>query len=135
MRGVNKAIIVGNLGRDPETKYLSGGSAVATFSVATSESWKDKQTGEQKENVEWHNVKAFGKLAEICGEYLKKGSQVYIEGRIKTETWEKGGKTNYKTMIYADQMQMLGGAPTRHAADRPKDKPPADDDDDGIPPF
>lgn len=109
-RGINKAIILGNLGNDPEIRYTSSGSACCNFSVATSETWKDKSTGEQKEKTEWHRVSCFGKLAEICGEYLKKGSQVYIEGKIQTRKWQdKDGKDQYTTEIIANEMQMLGG--------------------------
>jgi single-strand DNA-binding protein len=110
VRGVNKAILVGTLGKDPEMKYLPSGSAVCNISVATSESWKDKQTGEKQERTEWHRVSMFGKLAEIAAEYLRKGSQVYLEGKIQTRKWQdKEGKDRYSTEIVADQMQMLGG--------------------------
>src|SRR5262245_45474044 len=109
-RGVNKAILIGNLGRDPETRYTQGGSAVARFSIATSESWRDKQTGEQQERTEWHNVVCFARLAEIAGEYLKKGSKVYIEGRIQTRKWQdQNGQDRYTTEIIANEMQMLDG--------------------------
>ncbi len=108
-RGVNKVILVGNLGKDPEIRYMPSGGAVANITVATSEQWKDKQTGEQKERTEWHNVVFFNRLAEIVGEYLKKGSQVYIEGRLQTEKWQdKQGNDRYTTKIYASDMQMLG---------------------------
>lgn len=110
MRGVNKAILVATLGKDPEIRYMPNGDAVANFPVATSEQWKDKQTGEKRESTEWHNVVIYRKLAEIAGEYLKKGSQVYLEGKIKTRKWQdKEGKDRYTTEIVADQMQMLGG--------------------------
>lgn len=110
MASVNKVILVGNLGKDPETKYLPSGDAVTNFSIATTESWKDKATGEKKEATEWHRISTFGKLAEICGEYLKKGSAVYIEGSIKTRKWQdKEGNDRYSTEIKADRMQMLGG--------------------------
>lgn len=109
-RGVNKVIIVGNLGNDPETKYMPSGSAVTNLSVATNESWKDKQTGEQKERTEWHRVAMFGRLAEIAAEYLRKGSQVYIEGKLRTRKWQdQAGNDKYTTEIIADEMQMLGG--------------------------
>lgn len=109
-RGINKAIIVGNLGNDPDVKYSQGGSAITTISVATSEQWKDKTSGEQKERTEWHRVKFFGRLAEIAGEYLKKGAQVYIEGSIRTEKYtDKAGVERYATDIVANEMQMLGG--------------------------
>lgn len=109
-RGVNKAIIVGNLGRDPEVRYTANGSAVANITVATSESWKDKQSGERQERTEWHRVVFFGRLAEIAEEYLKKGSQVYIEGSIRTQKWQdkESGQDRYTTEIVARDMQMLG---------------------------
>lgn len=109
-RGINKVILVGNLGNDPETKYTAGGTAVTTISVATSESWKDKQTGEQQERTEWNRVKFFGRLAEIAGEYLKKGRQVYVEGSLRTDKYtDKNGVERYTTDIIASEMQMLGG--------------------------
>ncbi len=109
-RGVNKVIIVGNLGQDPETRYMPSGSAVTNFTVATNESWKDKQTGEQKERTEWHRVSMFNRLAEVAAEYLRKGSQVYIEGKLRTRKWQgKDGNDRYTTEIIADEMQMLGG--------------------------
>jgi len=108
MAGVNKAIIIGNLGRDPEIRYTQEGLAVANFSVATSDEWKDKKSGEKQEKTEWHSIVAFGKLGEICAEHLAKGKQVYIEGRIQTRSWEDDGNTRYKTEIVADQMRMLG---------------------------
>lgn len=113
MSGVNKAIIVGRIGQDPEIRYMPNGSAVANISVATSEKWKDKQTGQQQEATEWHRVVVFGKLAEICGEYLRKGSEVYFEGKLKTRKWtDQQGVEKYTTEIIVDingQMQMLGG--------------------------
>jgi single-strand DNA-binding protein len=109
-RGVNKVIIVGNLGADPDTKYMPSGAAVTNLSVATNESWKDKQTGEQKDRTEWHRVAMFGRLAEIAAEYLRKGSQVYIEGKLRTRKWQdQQGNDRYTTEIIADEMQMLGG--------------------------
>jgi single-strand DNA-binding protein len=109
-RGVNKVILIGNLGRDPEVKYLPSGSAVCNVTLATSESWKDKESGEKKDRTEWHNVVFFGKLAEIAGEYLKKGSQVYVEGSLRTRKWQdKEGKDRYTTEIVVSDMQMLGG--------------------------
>jgi single-strand DNA-binding protein len=107
-RGINKVILVGNLGADPETRYTPSGTAITTIRIATSESWKDKQTGEQQERTEWHRVKFFGRLAEISGEYLKKGGQVYVEGRLRTEEYEKDGIKRWSTDIVADEMQMLG---------------------------
>ncbi len=109
-RGVNKVILVGNLGADPEVKYMPNGNAVANVTLATSESWKDKQTGETREKTEWHRVVFFRRLAEIAGEYLKKGSQVYIEGKLQTRKWQdKNGNDRYTTEIIANEMQMLGG--------------------------
>ena len=107
-RGINKVILVGNLGADPETRYTPSGTAITSIRIATSESWKDKQTGEQQERTEWHRVKFFGRLAEIAGEYLKKGSQVYIEGKLRTDEYEKDGIKRYSTDVIADEMQMLG---------------------------
>lgn len=109
-RGINKVILVGNLGADPETRYTANGGAITTIKVATSESWKDKQTGEAQERTEWHRVKFFGRLAEIAGEYLRKGRQVYIEGSLRTDKYtDKEGVERYTTDIIAAEMQMLGG--------------------------
>lgn len=109
-RGINKAIIVGNLGRDPEVRYSANGAAITNITVATSDVWKDKNTGENQERTEWHRIVFFGRLAEIAGEYLKKGSQVYIEGRIQTRKWQdQSGQDRYTTEIVANEMQMLGG--------------------------
>ena len=109
-RVINKVIIVGNLGGDPETRYMPSGSAVTNMTVATNESWKDKQTGEQKERTEWHKVVMFDRLAEIAAEYLRKGSQVYIEGKLQTRKWQgKDGQDRYTTEVRANEMQMLGG--------------------------
>jgi len=109
-RGINKVILVGNLGQDPDTRYMPSGSAVTNLRIATSEQWKDKQTGEQKERTEWHNVAMFGRLAEIAAEYLRKGSQVYIEGKLRTRKWQdKQGNDRWTTEIIADEMQMMGG--------------------------
>ena len=111
-RGINKVILVGTCGKDPETRYMPSGGAVTSISVATNESWKDKQTGEKQERTEWHNITFFGRLAEIAGEYLKKGSQVYIEGSLRTEKWQdKQGQDRYTTKVIANEMQMLGGRP------------------------
>jgi single-strand DNA-binding protein len=108
-RGINKVILVGNLGRDPEMKYTASGAAIANITIATSDSWNDKQTGEKVEKTEWHRVVAFQRLAEIMGEYLKKGSQVYIEGRLQTRKWQdQNGQDRYTTEIVANDMQMLG---------------------------
>jgi single-strand DNA-binding protein len=109
MASINKVIVVGNLGKDPETRFLPDGKAVCNFSVATTDKWTDKATNEKKEATEWHRVSSFGRLAEICGEYLKKGSQVYIEGKLRTRKWQdKEGQDRYSTDIIADVMQMLG---------------------------
>ena len=109
-RGINKVILVGNLGNDPDVKATQGGTTITTISVATSEQWKDKQTGQAQERTEWHRVKFFGRLAEIAGDYLKKGSQVYIEGSLRTDKYtDKSGIERYSTDIIANEMQMLGG--------------------------
>lgn len=108
MAGVNKAIVVGHLGQDPEIRYMADGTAVANFSVATSESWKDKQTGEKRERTEWHRIVAWRALGELCGKYLSKGRQVYVEGRLQTRSWEKDGVTRYTTEIVATDVQFLG---------------------------
>lgn len=124
MRGVNEVTIIGNLGNDPEVRYTQSGAAITTISVATSERWKDKN-GEQQEKTSWHRIKFFGRLAEIAGEYLKKGSQVYVEGSLRYGSYEKEGVTHYTTDVIADEMQMLGGrseggerAPRREAPAR-----------------
>jgi single-strand DNA-binding protein len=153
MASVNKVIIVGNLGRDPETRYMPDGAALANASVATTFTWKDKASGEKKEETEWHRVTFRGRLAEIAGEYLKKGSQVYIEGRLRTRKWQdkESGADRYTTEIVADTMQMLGsrqgGGEPREAREpaagrsgggeaKPPEKKPAgkfDDMEDDIP--
>ena len=130
MASLNKVLIIGNLGKDPETKYLPSGDAVTSVSIATADRWKDKASGEMKEATEWHRVSFFGRLAEIAGEYLTKGSQVYIEGRIKTRKWQDGdGKDRYSTEIVADKMLMLGGkvkdAEGEHGATRREPDPEA----------
>jgi single-strand DNA-binding protein len=108
-RGINKVILVGNLGQDPETRYMPNGKAVTNLRIATSESWKDKQTGEQREQTEWHSVVMYDRLAEIAAEYLRKGSQVYLEGKLRTRKWQdKEGRDRYTTEIQANEMQMLG---------------------------
>ena len=106
-RGINKVILIGNLGRDPETRYAQSGSPVTNFSVATSESWRDRTSGENQERTEWHNVVCFARLAEIAGEYLRKGSKVYIEGSLRTTSWEQDGQKKYRTEIMARELQML----------------------------
>jgi single-strand DNA-binding protein len=121
MASVNKVILVGNLGADPETKYLPSGDAVANIRLATTDRWKDKASGEMKEATEWHRIAFFGRLAQIVGEYLKKGSQVYVEGRIRTRKWQdKDGQDRYSTEIVADSMQMLGG---RSGSGEPRGEP------------
>ncbi len=144
-RGVNKVILVGNLGQDPETRYLPSGGAVTNVSVATSRTWKDRESGQQQERTEWHRVVFFNKLAEIAGEYLKKGSKVYIEGSLRTRQWEKDGQKHYTTEVVASEMQMLdsrgsgGGMPTNSGQDsggapaQDFGPPPEDDFDDDIP--
>lgn len=111
MASLNKVILIGNLGRDPETRFMPSGGAVCNFSIATTESWKDKQSGQKQEKTEWHNIVMFGRLAEIAQQYLKKGSQVYVEGRLQTRKWQDKatGADRYTTEIVADEMKMLGG--------------------------
>jgi len=152
-RGVNKVTLIGNLGADPEVRYTANGSAVANIRLATAESWRDKESGEQQERTEWHRVVFFSRLAEIVGEYLKKGSQVYIEGRLQTRKWQdRDGNDRYTTEIVANEMQMLGGRsggggggdnyesgsnqgrqPAAAAAGAGSSEPPMDDFDDDIP--
>ena len=136
-RGVNKVILVGNCGKDPETRYMPSGGAVTKISIATSEAWKDKQTGEQKDRTEWHNVVFFGRLGEIAGEYLRKGSQVYVEGSLRTNKWQdKSGNDRYTTEIVAREMKMLSprgaeeGQSGRYNEEEPplQDAPPMEDD-------
>lgn len=122
-RGVNKVILVGTLGQDPETRYMPNGNAVTNVSLATSESWKDKDSGQQQERTEWHRVVLFGKVAEIAGEYARKGSQIYIEGRLQTREWEKDGVKRYTTEIVVDMrgtMQLLGGKQEGGSNSRPQ---------------
>lgn len=122
-KGVNKVILIGRLGKDPETRYTPSGAAVTNFSLATSEQWKDKSTGEKQEKTEWHNIVVFGKLAEICGEYLKKGNECYIEGSLNTEKWtDKEGNDRYTTKIKANNMQMLGGKPDNQSSAAPSNQ-------------
>ena len=147
-RGVNKVILVGNLGRDPETRYMPSGGAVTNASLATSKQWRDRDSGDNKEKTEWHRVVFFNRLAEIAGEYLKKGSKVYIEGELRTREWERDGQKHYSTEIVANEMQMLdsrgemgeGGAPgpstasgSSGGATQNFGPPPADEFDDDIP--
>jgi single-strand DNA-binding protein len=132
-KGVNKVIIIGNCGQDPEVKYMPNGNAVANVTVATSESWKDKNTGENQERTEWHRVVFFRRLAEIVGEYVKKGSKIYIEGKLTTRKWQdKDGQDRYTTEIVADQMQMLD---SRGSSDSAPSAAPTPDDgfDDDFP--
>ncbi len=122
MASINKVILVGNLGRDPETRYMPEGGAVTNVSIATTDTWKDKTSGEKKEATEWHRVVFFNRLAEIAGEYLKKGSQVYVEGRLRTRKWQdKEGQDKYTTEIVCDTMQMLGGRQGAGGGDRDAD--------------
>lgn len=145
---INKVILVGNLGNDPETRYLASGDAVTNFSVATTDKWKDKATGEMREATEWHRISTFGKLAEIMGQYLKKGAQVYVEGSLKTNKWtDKEGVERYTTGIRADTVQMLGKRPEGSQGGQDggqrqapaggqrqqRQAPPASDYDDDIP--
>lgn len=134
MSGVNKAMILGHLGNDPDVRSTDNGTKVANFSVATNNEWKDKD-GNKQSQAEWHRVVAWGKLAEICGEYLKKGKQVYIEGRIQTRKWEKDGKSGYTTEIVASNMQMLGssgnGGPP-HPAESGANPPPQAQSNDNV---
>ena len=125
-RGVNKVILVGNLGKDPEVRYMPNGNAVANITLATTESWKDKQSGEQQEKTEWHRIVMFRRLGEIAGEYLKKGSQVYIEGKLQTRKWQdNSGNDRYTTEIVASDMQMLGGRGGGGSANFSSDSAPA----------
>ena len=146
-RGINKVILIGNLGRDPETRYTQGGSAVTTLNLATTDQWRDRETNEQQERTEWHRVVCFARLAEIAGQYLRRGSKCYIEGRLQTRSWEdREGQTRYTTEIVARDMQMLdsrgdasggyappprgGGAPER--TQPPRSAPPASDTTDDL---
>ena len=144
--GINKVILVGNLGQDPEVKYTAGGDAVTTLSLATSDSWKDKDTGENQERTEWHRVVLWRRLAEIAGEYLKKGSKVYIEGQLQTRKWEQEGQTRYTTEIVGRDMQFLdskgssenGGSSIERQESKTKEEPseiPSSEIDDEDIPF
>ena len=133
-KGVNKVILIGNLGKDPEVKALPTGSAVTTITLATSESWKDKQTGQQQERTEWHRVVFYNRLAEIAGEYLRKGSKAYIEGKLRTRKWQdKSGVDHYTTEVIAENMQMLDGKPAGGAATKPAAAPEPEFDDPEVP--
>lgn len=128
-RGVNKVILIGNLGNDPDVRYTASGAAVANISLATAESWRDKESGEQQERTEWHRVVFFGRLAEIVAEYLKKGSQIYVEGRLQTRKWQdKEGKDRYSTEIVANEMQMLGSRSGGGNQSHMDQTPPHEDD-------
>lgn len=145
-RGINKVILVGNLGADPDTRYMPSGKAVCNIRIATSETWKDRQSGDQQERTEWHSVVMYDRLGEIAAEYLRKGSQVYIEGKLRTRKWQdKEGRDRYTTEIIADQMQMLGGRgggggggeyrarqPAAEGRSAPEDRPASSADDDGF---
>lgn len=135
-KGVNKIILVGNLGRDTEVRHTQGGSAIANVTIATTDSRKDKQSGEWVENTEWHRVVFFGRLAEVAGEYLRKGSQVYVEGRLQTRKWtDKDGVERYSTEVVAGEMQMLGGRQDQQSGQQKgqQSRPPADEFDENIP--
>ena len=130
MASVNKWIGIGNLGRDPESRYTASGEAICNFSIACTETWKDKQTGERKEMTEWVRISAFGKLAEICSQYLKKGSQVYVEGKLQTRKWQdQSGQDRYTTEVQVDSftgvLQMLGGKPQQGSSQKAQSQPPA----------
>lgn len=130
---LNKATIIGRLGKDPETRYTGSGKAVASFSVATDETWKNN-AGEKQKKTSWHNITVWGKLAEICQQYLKKGAQVYIEGRLDYQTWEKDGVKHYKTVIVADQMKMLGSKGDSSSRQHEQADAPAEEFGDGSSP-
>ena len=137
-KGVNRVTIIGNLGQDPEVKQMPSGGAVCNITVATSESWNDKNTGEKQERVEWHRIVFYRKLAEIAGEYLRKGSQIYVEGKLQTRKWQdQSGADRYTTEIVANEMQMLGGKASASQAAKPATQPEAasgaNDFDDDLP--
>jgi single-strand DNA-binding protein len=136
MKGINKVILVGTVGKDPELRYFQSGDAYCTLSVATSESWKDKQTGEKQEKTEWHRVKFTRKLAEIVGEYVRKGQQIYVEGKLETSKYtDKQGVERYSTDVVANEMQMLGGKKDSEAKPSGWDKPQAEPKPESIDPF
>jgi single-strand DNA-binding protein len=137
MAGINKVILIGNLGSDPEVRYTPDGTAVANFNIATSDEWTDKDSGERKKRTEWHRIVAWRRLGEICGEYLSKGKQVYVEGKLQTRSWEKDGVTRYTTEVIASDVQFLGSrnaGDTTKSSDSPRsqgyDEPPPRQDDD-----
>ncbi len=133
MSGINKVILIGRLGKDPDVRDAPSGDTVTNFSIATSEEWKDKSTGEKKERTEWHRIVAFRRLGEICGEYLSKGSQVYIEGRLQTRSWEKDGETKYTTEVVASNVQFLGGGDPKNTSTGKEEKKTEPSDHDSIP--
>ena len=135
-RGINKVILVGNLGRDPEMKYTASGKAIANITVATSEAWMDKQSGEKQEKTEWHRVVFFGRLAEIVGEYLKKGSQLYLEGKLQTRKWQdQNGQDRYTTVVVGNDMMFLGGKGESKPAAKPEFRQPAENKGAQVPGF
>jgi len=121
---VNRVILVGKLGQDPETKYMANGDCICSFSLATSETWKDKQTGEKKERTEWHRISAWRQLGEFCGKYLTKGKQVYLEGKLQTRSWDKDGQKHYTTEILASEVKFLGGGEQKQERQEPKPQTP-----------
>lgn len=128
MSSLNKVILIGNLGADPETRYMPSGDAMCALNIATSETWKDKTSGERKESTEWHRLVFFGRLAEVAGQYLRKGSKIYVEGRLKTRKWQKDGQDRYTTEIHVNDMKMLDGKPAdgeQRAAPRQEQSRPA----------
>lgn len=141
MKSLNKVQLIGYVGKDPELRYIPSGAAVAEFSIATSEQWKDKQTGEKKERTDWHTIVAWAKLGELVGEYVKKGMPLYVEGTLRTETFERDGKTQYRIKIQAQNIIFLGNPPEKHAekpakkpeAGQPVAKPEDDPFDDDVP--
>lgn len=143
MSSLNKVLLIGNLGRDPEMRYMPDGSAICNFSIATTETWKDKNSGQKQEKTEWHNITMYRRLAEIAGQYLKKGSSVYIEGRLQTRKWQdkNTGADRYTTEIVADEMKMLGGKSGEMDQQEPQKKPASQqgkaflDDESELPPF
>lgn len=132
-RGVNKVIAMGNLGADPDTRYMPSGVACTTFSLGCTEGWKDKQTGEMKEHTEWMRCETWGRTAEIAAEYLRKGSQVYVEGMLRTDEWEKDGVKRYTTKVRVSNMQLLGKASADRREQKPAEPAPQDEFDDDIP--
>lgn len=132
-KGINKVILIGNLGNDPDIRYTASGAAVANISLATAESWKDKETGDKQERTEWHRIVFFGRLAEIVGEYLRKGSQIYVEGRLQTRKWQdKDGHDRYTTEIVANEMQMLGSRSSAGSTQFDQSPPPEKNDTENI---